>query len=378
MRKIKILIFFLLSFYVSLSILSNNIYELKKETKRLNLLSKVYNKNFTYTDIYGIPVICYHHIVSDNWESKEKNIFHLTKNQFQMQINWLKENGYATITLNEFNKYLNKESVKLPEKPILITFDDGRKNFFTNAKPVLDSAQYKAVLFIYPNPININHDSFLTWQQIQTLYNEGHDIQSHTYTHPLLDRMSLSSQSKEFQLSKKTIEQKLNSNVQWLAYPFGAYNADTKNELKKADYEGAFTVFSGSNFPGEDKYSLKRILITSNLSISNLKNKIMTSNLSFLSIEPEEGSNIYDKKVIRVKLEKNLEFNNLRVEAGSDFVYNNLPAFFNYNKNTGDLTVLLSRPKKSRVVLTVFYKNIDGLVSQNTILYSSFKPPFIS
>ncbi|MDH5721570.1 MAG: polysaccharide deacetylase family protein [Spirochaetia bacterium] len=364
MGKLRTLYAILILLYLSFTlILKNNLFDFLVKNK-----IREETKNVSWVQKYGIPVLCYHHVISDMNEAK--SLFHLQKSKFKEQIKWLKENGFSTISLEDFSKYLNNEPVLLPEKPVLITFDDGRKNFFRNARDILNEVDYKAVLFVYPGPIEKGHSYFLSWSELELLKNEGHEIQSHAYSHPNLSKLSAAEQNAEIMTSKEIIEKKLNIKVNWLAYPFGVYNHTTVNELKKENFKGAFTVFTSGNFAGEEKYSLKRTLILRDMSINDLAHKIMTVRLPLDNPTPSAGSVVVNEQTIRLNLPKQLIKENMRVEMGSDFVNSNQQISFSYNENTGLMQVDIKRITKRYLVITVSYNDGIGTYMQNSIMYN--------
>ncbi len=85
----------------------------------------------------SIPVLCYHHISTDNNSTFSRSSYAVTKKQFELQMNYLKDNGYKTITLNTLIDFIRNKPVELPEKPVVITFDDGLKSQLHTAYPIL-------------------------------------------------------------------------------------------------------------------------------------------------------------------------------------------------------------------------------------------------
>lgn len=174
----------------------------------------------------------------------------ITPGRFESQIKWLKENGYTVIPLKQLVSYMQGKNVALPAKPIVITADDGWKSDYTYMYPIARKYNIPITLFIYPGTISQGKNA-LTWDQIKELMKSGlFDIQSHTLTHPNFKQakkhMSLVNYEKmvhrELFNSKKILEDKLGIKIDFLAWPFGIYDAYLEQQAAKAGYNMAFTI----------------------------------------------------------------------------------------------------------------------------------------
>ena len=99
-----------------------------------------------------VVVLSYHNIISDNVEKNANEYETLTVSEFEQQMQYLKDNGYTTISANELYKWKNKE-IEIPEKSVLITFDDGYYSFKYLVQPVLEKYDFKAICFVIGNTI---------------------------------------------------------------------------------------------------------------------------------------------------------------------------------------------------------------------------------
>lgn len=112
---------------------------------------------------------------------------------------------------------LNRASKKI----VALTFDDGFKGQFVNAKPILDKYGFKATFFIVCNYVNSDNSTYMTWDEIKTLQAEGHDIESHTMNHKDLDKLSAVKLEYEIGNSQLCLrEHGINSTI--FASPFGS------------------------------------------------------------------------------------------------------------------------------------------------------------
>lgn len=127
----------------------------------------------------NIPILCYH-----NLNPTIPGSMSMTPNQFEQQIRWIKDNGFTIVPLSDVVAYLQGKNVTLPEKPVVITFDDGWESVDQYLLPIVKKYHFPVTLFIYPQTIS-NGKHALTWEQLKSLQATGlFDIQSHTYSHP--------------------------------------------------------------------------------------------------------------------------------------------------------------------------------------------------
>ena len=208
----------------------------------------------------GIPVLLYHHVSEDH---SDRSGLTISVAEFDRQIKLMKTAGFQTISLQEFIAYMKGSKVKLPEKPILITFDDGYADNYTNAFPILKKTEFKAAIFMVG--INFDRENRLSSQNIREMIGSGLlAVGGHSMTHP--DLTALANRQIQFEVagSKAKIARLSRSPVTFFAYPGGYYNLSAMEAVEDAGYQGAFTVLTGLNNPGRDNiYLLRRIPIFS-------------------------------------------------------------------------------------------------------------------
>ncbi len=193
----------------------------------------------------SVPVLVYHVL-----NPRVPSSMTITPERFESQIKWLKDNGYTVIPLKQLVSYLQGKSSVLPAKPIVITADDGWESDYTYMYPIARKYHVPITLFIYPGTISQGKNA-LTWEQLKELSKTGlFDIQDHTFTHPNFKQdkkhMSQSAYDKfvhrELVNSKKVLEDKLGTKIDYLAWPFGIYNNYLEQQAAKAGYTMAFTI----------------------------------------------------------------------------------------------------------------------------------------
>lgn len=203
----------------------------------------------------SVPVLNYHQI-----NDRDENALTVHTDQFEAQMKYLAEEGYHVITPEEMiNAWENNE--KLPEKPVIITFDDGYADNYRNAFPILQKYNLKATIFLISDYVS-TYPNYLTWTQISEMQDSGLiDFESHTLSHEQLDSTSPEDTWNQLDGSKKALEWHLQKEINFLAYPCGSYDEELQQLVKKAGYRGAFTVNYGLADKGENHYILDRVPI---------------------------------------------------------------------------------------------------------------------
>ncbi len=201
----------------------------------------------------SIPVLMYHSINTND----TNNSLIVTPEQFDKNVTDLLKNGYTPITATELD--LAWESGHpLPSKPILITFDDGYEDNFTNAFPILQKHKVKATIFIITG--SVGRRNYLTWDQIRTMHQSGLiDIESHSVTHRDITRLSAKEFSAELTESKKALETELKKTITIFSYPYGQQKRAYMPILKQAGYKMAFSTQTGLASFTQGVYYVKRI-----------------------------------------------------------------------------------------------------------------------
>ncbi|MBX4263459.1 polysaccharide deacetylase family protein [Clostridium estertheticum] len=214
-----------------------------------------------------IPILMYHSI-----SYEKENILRVPKEKFRNQMKYLKDNNYTTLTLDELYSYM-KTGKDLPSKPIVITFDDGYKDNYTNAYPILKEFKLKATIFVITNTIDHEKD-YLTSAEIKLMDSNNIRIESHTSSHEHLDQISYVDNVNTMKTSKIKLEKILNKKIDYIAYPYGGYTPNTIKAAKQSGYKLAFSTEFGLIDKSDNIYSLGRIFVNSNFSLEEFKVKL--------------------------------------------------------------------------------------------------------
>ena len=215
-----------------------------------------------------VPVLLYHSVrpvVTKDMDPK----MHVSTEVFTMHLRTLKDNGYQTITYDQYTDYVKNGAV-LPQKPLIINFDDGYEDNYTYAYPILKSMNMKATIFILTEYMGLEPTlgyPHFTWEQARELDRSGFiDIESHTMSHPKMAEISYETTLREMRLSKYLIEKNLNKECKYMAYPNGIKNPWTSQIAKDAGYELMCKVGDkGSNDKTTDLYDISRLTVSNDM-----------------------------------------------------------------------------------------------------------------
>ena len=168
--------------------------------------------------------------------------------------------GYQPITLRDLIYHLTLGS-SLPEKPIILTFDDGYEDNYTNAYPLLKKYGFVGTFFIVTEPVDKGRAGYMSWAQIEIMSTHGMEIGAHSYTHPDLRGKSVDYIIWQAVGSKEAIEGRIQRPVRFFSYPSGRYDEQVVNVLHSADFWGAVTIETGTRQSSRQPFELQRIRV---------------------------------------------------------------------------------------------------------------------
>jgi peptidoglycan/xylan/chitin deacetylase (PgdA/CDA1 family) len=186
----------------------------------------------------SVPVLLYHKV------GKDTDSLTVSTKRFAQDMEYLAQQGYTALSLEQVRGRLHNEEADLPGKPVLITFDDGYLDNYTNAFPILQKYNLKASFYIITGIIG--NENRMTAAQIREMDAAGMGIGSHTVTHRSLGELAAQETAVELSRSKATLEQILGKAVNFIAYPCGSYRQDTLHMATQSGYVGGFSVKQGN------------------------------------------------------------------------------------------------------------------------------------
>ena len=214
-----------------------------------------------------LPVLCYHNVGADRPGSWP--LLTVSPPVFERQVKWLVDNGYTGIHAADWLAW-TRSGTPLPDKPVLITFDDGYSDLVANAIPTLEASRLKATIFMVSQHIGgastwdvaLGHPSqpLMTAAEIRDCSAQGIEIGAHTRTHPDLRKLRDADLKAEFEGCRKDLAALMVGPVNTVAYPFGFQNERVR-KIAGETYDLAFSCRPGLNAWRTDPHHLRRMFV---------------------------------------------------------------------------------------------------------------------
>jgi peptidoglycan/xylan/chitin deacetylase (PgdA/CDA1 family) len=187
---------------------------------------------------------------------------------FARQIDTLARRGYQGISANQWMDA--RAGATLPDKPVIITFDDGYADLSEYALPVLAENRFGATVFVVTDLLG-KEDAWLraegkapqrlmTAEQVRDWADRGFEMGAHSRSHADLTRVSRKEATAEVSGSRRRLEEIVSAKVRCFAYPYGFYNSSVL-EIVRHEFEAAFTVEFGRNDRQSDPHRLRRTMV---------------------------------------------------------------------------------------------------------------------
>lgn len=211
----------------------------------------------------GLPVLMYHKIGARPRRVRLKGLY-LGTALFARQLAELREAGYRTPPLAEVLQIPGN-----PGRQIILSFDDGFRNVFQNALPLLRENRMRAIQFLVPTQIGKQNEwdlregeapeALMDASEIREWLAAGNEIGSHSMSHARLTRLSVRDAREEIGASKKQLEDLFGLSIEHFCYPYGDYNVAVRDLVAEAGYRTACSTQFGVNTPATSPFELRRI-----------------------------------------------------------------------------------------------------------------------
>ena len=208
-----------------------------------------------------VPILMYHYVsVPPAGSDVYRQDLSVSPELFRSHLQALDEGGYTAISMYELVRHLN-QGTPLPEKPVILTFDDGYRDNYENAFPLLQEFDMTAMFFVVTDYIDAGNPLYLSWDMAREMQAGGMYIESHGRNHA-----SLRNRNDDYLVwqalgSAETIEYELGVRPRFITYPFGHFDSNTIRIFESAGFWGGVTINAGATHSTENPYQLKRVRV---------------------------------------------------------------------------------------------------------------------
>lgn len=223
-----------------------------------------------------VPVMMYHFFYDADVDQPTKGTNSHSIQSVREQLQFLWENGYVTITMDELYEWLNG-NIELPKRCILLTSDDGQDNFFELLQPELHKYGFVATSFVITSyRKNIPHKLTLPNIELHSHTHNMHQGQVASGGIPdnrgMMQGVSVAEGVADLEKSVEILD-----GTQYFAYPFGTYGGNSKEILRQAGFRLAFTTHGGVVRRGDDPLQLNRLRVSGSMPVNSFKTLIRFS-----------------------------------------------------------------------------------------------------
>ena len=212
-----------------------------------------------------VPILMYHEVAGP---ADTDSPLAVPPAAFAEQVAALAADGFATVTAASLAAaWAGRAS--LPQRPVVITFDDGFADFHQAALPVLAAHGFTATVFVttgwvedagpVPPGTRPRPARMLSWQQLRESAGAGIEIAAHSHTHPQLDQLPPARLAAELGTSRRLLEDRLGVPVPGMAYPFGYSDSGVRGAAQAAGYRYACAVANQIASPDSHRFALPRL-----------------------------------------------------------------------------------------------------------------------
>ncbi len=221
-----------------------------------------------------VPILMYHYLSVPPPNANAIRLdLSVTPSLLEAHLAYLREAGYETISMKMLS-YALAGQTKLPAKPIILTFDDGYRDAYDHAFPILQKYDDVATFFVFTQPIDTYNEQFLTWEMIIEMHRAGMEFGSHSYTHPNMQGRDVDFLVYQILGSKESIEQRIGEPVRFFCYPSGHYDDLAIKVLDSANFWGAVTTQWGVEQSFDKRFEMLRIRVRGSDSAKKLAQKL--------------------------------------------------------------------------------------------------------
>ncbi|HEX6349170.1 MAG TPA: polysaccharide deacetylase family protein [Candidatus Dormibacteraeota bacterium] len=206
-----------------------------------------------------VPILMYHYIRNNPDPSDSLGAdLSVTPDAFAQQMDWLQANGFHPVNFDDLRAYFLGVS-PLPARPVIITLDDGYRDLYTTAFPILHQHGFKAVAYLVSGFLGAPNN--VTPDQVVEMDHAGLQVGAHTFSHADLTKTSNDQLRYELVDSKTALEALVGHPVVDFCYPSGRFDGRVVAAVKAAGYQTATTTQAGTQHSVADRYTWSRVRV---------------------------------------------------------------------------------------------------------------------
>lgn len=228
------------------------------------------------TKHFAVPVLMYHRICDLTPKEQRSELMRdltVSPARFEQQVKYLVDHGFTFLLAREVEEAA-REYRPLPEKAVVLTMDDGYKDNFACAFPILQKYHVPATIFLVTNTVNT--DGHLSWDNVLVMQKRQVGYGSHTVHHYDLPALTPREVDYELRESKRVLESRLVEKITAVAYPSGQYNRMVAAKARAVGYLAGWKKGGGPVQPGMDSYLLPRVRVNGGTNMKDFKRKVFS------------------------------------------------------------------------------------------------------
>jgi peptidoglycan/xylan/chitin deacetylase (PgdA/CDA1 family) len=227
-----------------------------------------------------VPILMYHSVSEEPTDATRQ--LSVRPIDFERQLALLGEQGYRTISFGALVRFWRGSQVALPERPVVLTFDDGYADFHSEVLPRLERYQATATLFVTTGWMASDDQAededrlapMVNWSQLREIASTGVEVGAHSHSHPELDRISAPELRRQVELCKDVLDDGLEQRTDVFCYPYGYSNVRVRESVRAAGYAGACVVGNAMASYRQGPYALTRMTIDRHTSLQRFEDVV--------------------------------------------------------------------------------------------------------
>jgi peptidoglycan/xylan/chitin deacetylase (PgdA/CDA1 family) len=208
---------------------------------------------------HDVPVLMYHRITCAPPDARLPGLW-VCPRVFERTMRLLDERGWTTITAAQLAD-ARAAGEPLPSRTFVIVFDDGNRDGYDHAYPILERYGFKAVFAVVVGRVDAQR-SAMTWEELRELQEAGHEIANHTLSHDDVASLGEAGLAREVGRSAELLRRHLGAWPRTFVYPFGSWDRDAADAVRRAHHDIAFTTVWGTTRRSSDRFAAPRVRIS--------------------------------------------------------------------------------------------------------------------